>query len=618
MKNIRNIAIIAHVDHGKTTLVDALLKQSGTVLDKAGPTEQIMDSNELERERGITIFAKNASVQYLPQATGTEKPAPVKINILDTPGHADFGGEVERVLNMADGSLLLVDAEEGPMAQTRFVLKKALSLGHKIIVVINKIDKPNARVNHTLEKIIELFIELGATNEQINFPIVYASGRLGRASLTPELESSANARPLFEAILKYIPAPGGEIEKPLQMMIVSIVYDNYKGRLGIGRIHQGKITNGQKVSVINRAGAVRSGKITHLMTFLGLQKAVAEEIEAGDIAGVAGIEDITIGDCISASENPVSLPPITIEKPTVKAVFSVNNSPFAGQEGEYCTSRNLKERLEKELDNDVALRVEPGQSPDESVVSGRGELHLAILIEKMRREGYELQISRPEVIFREEDGPPSPDGFGRTSKTLEPAEDVWIEVPEKYSGWVIEKMSSYRKGELKNMSVENGLATFHFFVPTRGLIGFRNEFIIETSGQGIINSLFAGYFPKWEDINTSHRGSLVAHEAGVATTYGLLNAQERGVLFVGPGAKVYEGQVVGENAKDTDLVVNICKERQLTNFRAKATQVTDDLIPPLEPTLEQAMEYIGDDELVEVTPKSVRIRKRVLRNVIRK
>lgn len=596
MNSIRNIAIIAHVDHGKTTLVDVLLKQSDTDLGKLSDQELIMDSNELERERGITIFSKNSSIQY----------GDTKINIIDTPGHADFGGEVERVLNMAEGALLLVDAQEGPMPQTRFVLKKALELGLKIILVINKIDKPTARPNYVLEKVIELFIELGANNEQLNFPIIYSAGKQGRAGYTPELEKMADIKPIFETVIKHIPEPKTDANAPLQIMIVNISYDNYKGKIGIGKIFQGKIQNNQQVAKITSEGKITKSKITGLMTFFGLSKIGVNELEAGDIVAISGIEDISIGDTISDAENPIALPSIAVEKPTIKMVFSVNDSPFAGEDGEYCTSRNLKERLERELINDVALEVDPGNSADEFVVSGRGELHLGILIEKMRREGYELQISRPEVIMKEIDG-----------KLMEPTEDVWIEVPENYSGIVIEKMSK-RKGELKNMSVENSTAYFHFFIPTRGLIGFRNEFMIETRGTGIINTLFAGYFPKFGDFPEDTRGSLVVHETGASTAYALLNAQERGVMFIGPGVKVYEGQVVGQNAKAGDIVVNVCKQKQLTNFRAKTDAVTDDLIPPKQMTVEQAMEYISDDELVEITPKNIRIRKRILKNNIRK
>ena len=596
MNNIRNIAIIAHVDHGKTTLVDSLLKQSDTDLGKIGLQDQIMDFNELERERGITIFSKNAAVYY----NGT------KINIIDTPGHADFGGEVERVLNMADGALLLVDAQEGPMPQTRFVLKKALSIGHKIIVVINKIDKTNARINHVLEKIIELFIELGANNEQLNFPIIYGSGRLGKMGMEPNLEAMTDIKPVFETVIKYIPEPKADMAAPLQMMVMSVAYDNYKGKIGIGRIYQGKITNGQNIARITREGKTTTNKITALMAFAGLAKVEVKELGAGDIAAVAGIEGVNIGDTVADTTNPTALPAISIEKPTVKMIFSVNNSPFAGREGQYCTSRNLKERLEKELDNDVALIVEPGKSPDEFIVSGRGELHLGILIEKMRREGYELQVSKPEVIFKEENG-----------KMMEPLEDVWIEVPETYSGMIIQKMS-IRKGELRNMNVENGIAFFHFFIPTRGLIGLRNELLMETKGLSIINSLFAGYFPKFGDFSNNPHGSLVVHETGTTTAYALLNSQERGVMFVGPGVEVYEGQVVGQNAKEQDMAINVCRQKQLTNFRAKADAVTDDLIPPKLMSLEQAIEYLGDDELLEVTPKNFRLRKKVLKNNLRK
>ncbi len=542
MESIRNIAIIAHVDHGKSTLVDALLKQSETNLGKLVNNELIMDSNEIERERGITIFSKNAAVIY----------QGMKINIIDTPGHADFGGEVERVLNMADGSLLLVDAQEGPMPQTRFVLKKALAAGHKIILVVNKIDKPNARINHTLEKVIELFIELGATNEQLNFPIIYGSGKLGVAGSMPDLATMKDIIPLYETIFNHIPAPKIVKDAPFQMMVVSIQYDNYLGRIAIGRIEKGEAEKGMKIAQIKHDGAVKNFEITELMTFSGLMKMPVAKAPAGDIVVVAGVTDVNIGDTLADQNHPDPLPAINIEKPTVKMVFSANNSPFSGTEGKYCTSRNLRERLFKELDNDVALRVEDGASADEFVVSGRGELHLAILIEKMRREGFELQVSRPEVIFMEENG-----------KTLEPAEDVWIEVPEEYSGMVIQKMN-IRKGELKNMNVENKVASFHFFIPTRALIGFRNEFTIETRGTGVVNSLFAGYFPKFDFISATQHGSLVVHEPGMTTAYALLKSQERGVMFLGPGEKVYEGQVVGENAKTEDIVVNVCKQKQLT------------------------------------------------------
>lgn len=596
MSSIRNVAIIAHVDHGKSTLVDALLKQSETSLGKLAEGELIMDSNELERERGITIFSKNAAVMY----------QGIKINIIDTPGHADFGGEVERVLNMADGSLLLVDAQDGPMPQTRFVLRKALDAGHKIIVVINKIDKKNARVEYTHEKIIELFMDLGATDEQLDFPVLYAAGKLGVAGISPDLASMSNIAPLYDAIIRHIPPPKADEKSPLQMMVVSIAYDNYQGRIAVGRVHQGILENGMQIAHVPSKGEVKNYKITGLATYLGLLRVPAENVSAGDIAAVAGIPDVAIGDTIAHVEHPDALEPIAIEKPTVKMIFSVNDSPFSGREGTYCTSRNLRERLFKELDNDVALRVEETSSTDEFAVSGRGELHLSILIEKMRRDGYELQVSKPEVIFKTEGG-----------KVLEPAEDVWIEVPEKYSGMVIQKMGK-RKGELKNMKSENGIAYFHFFILTRGLMGFRGEFMLETKGTGIINTLFAGYFPKSEAIETNPHGSLVAHEDGVSTAYALLKTQERGEMFVGPGEKIYEGRVVGQNAKENDIVVNVCKEKHLTNFRTKAEAVTNDLTPPRVLSLEQSLEYIGDDELVEVTPKSIRLRKKILRNDLRR
>jgi len=595
-KDLRNVAIIAHVDHGKSTLMDAMLKQSDTDLGKLGNQELIMDFNDLERERGITIFSKNAAVSY----QGT------KINLIDTPGHADFGGEVERVLNMADGALLLVDAKEGPMPQTRFVLKKALAQGLKVIVVVNKVDKPEARVEYVHEKLIELFIELGATNEQLEFKTIYASGKMGLAGFEPKVELMMDVKPLFQMIIEEIPAPKVELDKPLQMMVTSVIYDNFKGKIGIGRIVRGSVAANAQAMQITREKKEKQFKVTSLMSFLSLSRYEVAEAQAGDIVAIAGCPEIAIGETIASAESPEGLEPIGIEEPTVKMIFSVNNSPFAGEEGEYCTSRNLKERLEKELETDVALKVEPGRSPEEFWVAGRGELHLAILIEKMRREGHELQVSRPEVIMKQEDG-----------KWMEPAEDVWLEAPEAYSGSIIQKMSQ-RKGELKNMNVENGIVSFHFFIPTRGLIGFRNEFMIETKGMGIINTLFAGYFPQWSDIDPGQHGSLVAHETGLSTAYGLLNSQERGEMFIGPGEKIYEGQVVGIHAKANDLVVNVAKMKQLTNFRAKTEAVTNDLVPPKVMSLEQCLEYLGEDELLEVTPKSLRLRKKVLKNNLRK
>lgn len=593
---MRNIAIIAHVDHGKSTLVDALLKQSHTELGKMSDQELIMDSNEIEKERGITIFSKNASVEFSGE----------KINIIDTPGHADFGGEVERVLNMADGSLLLVDAQEGPMPQTRFVLKKALDAGHKLVVVINKIDKPSARVNYVLDKVIELFMEFNATDEQLNFPIIYAAGKLGLAGYKADLSAMTDITPLFETIVKHIPEPKVDTVGSLQLMVVSTSYDNYLGRIALGRVTRGVINNGETITQINREGVARKVKVSELMTHVGLAKAKVASVSAGDIALVAGIDNVNIGDTLASAVNPEALPPISIEKPTVRMGFGVNTSPFAGKEGQYGTSRNIDERLQKELENDVALQVDKGPSSEEFIVSGRGELHLAILIEKMRREGFELQVSRPEVIFHEING-----------KTCEPMEDVWIDVPDEYSGMIIKNMT-LRKGELRNMSTDNGTTSFHFFAPTRGLIGFRHEFIVETKGMGIMNSLFAGYEPKIEGLEPAPHGSIIAHEAGLSTAYAMLKTQERGELFIKPGDEVYEGQVVGQNAKAEDMVANVCKAKALTNFRANKDQTTSDLAPPREMGIEVALEYIGDDELVEVTPKSIRLRKKILRNALRK
>lgn len=597
MQNIRNIAIIAHVDHGKTTLVDMLLRASNTNLGKQEATVCIMDSNDIERERGITIFSKNAAVVW----RGT------KINIIDTPGHADFGGEVERVLKMADGVLLLVDAKEGPMPQTKFVLKKALAMGHKAIVVINKIDKKDARPNWVLDKTFDLFCELGASEEQTDFPVIYASAIAGKTGETADLSALTDATPLFEKILKYIPLPSGDATKPFQMLTVAINYDNYKGKIAIGRVYDGKVSSGDTITHINREGVAKKVRITALMNFDGLQRKEVESIEAGDIAAIAGVADVNIGDTLADKDNPTALPPIEIEKPTVKMIFSVNDSPFCGQEGKYCTSRNIRERLYRELDSDVALQVADGVSADQFVVSGRGELHLSILIEKMRREGYELQVSRPEVILQKD----------ANGKNTEPFEDVWIEVPENYSGTVIEKMGR-RKGELRDMKTENGTTYFHFHIPTRGLIGYRNEFLTDTRGTGILNSLFTGYEPYVEGITSNPHGSLIAFEDGESNTYGLLIAEGRGTLFIGPNVEVYHGMIVGQNAKAEDLEVNVCKTKRLSNMRSKGDGTAETLSPPRVLTLEEAIEYIGDDELVEVTPKSIRLRKRELDALKRK
>ncbi len=587
MIKIRNIAIIAHVDHGKTTLVDALLRQSKTDLNKSTVGQEcIMDSNELERERGITIFSKNASVQY----------KDIKINIIDTPGHADFGGEVERVLNMADGCLLLVDAKEGPMPQTRFVLKKALEMGHKIIVVINKIDKADARPEFALNATFELFLELGANEHTINFPIVYASGRAGLAGLEPDVSKMKDITPIFEEILKHMPSPVVDATKPLQMLVTSLASDDFKGRIAIGRIYNGVIRNGQDVVHINRDGNSAKCKLTSLMTFSGLGRVEVAEVSAGDIVAIAGIPDITIGETIADPENPQALPVINIEQPTVKMTFMVNNSPFAGQEGQFPTSRQIRERLYKELETDVALRVEDTED-SKWIVSGRGELHLAILIERMRREGYELQVSRPQVIVREIDG-----------QKMTPYEKVFIEVPEKYHGAVIQKMGA-RRGELKEMRSNDGTVFLEFIIPTRGLFGYRGEFLTDTKGLGIMNTAFHQYMPDtvvWAERN---QGSLIAHETGETNFYGLMNVQDRGTLFFTHGVRVYEGQVVGQNSRSNDMRVNVCKTKQLSNMRSKGEGVSEHFDTPRTMGLEDALEYIGDDELVEITPKNIRIRK---------
>lgn len=597
--NIRNIAIIAHVDHGKTTLVDALLRQSQTKLSKAQDAQAaIMDSNDLERERGITIFSKNASVMW----GDPNSPAGVtKVNIIDTPGHADFGGEVERVLKMADGALLLVDAKEGPMPQTRFVLKKALALGHRVIVVINKIDKPDARPQFALDKTFDLFLELGASDEIANFPVIYASAKAGKAGLEPILEDMTGITPLFETILSYIPAPQADRTAPLQMLTVSISPDNFKGRLATGRIYNGVIKTGQDIMHINRAGQMTKRRVTALLTNIGLEKQEVKEAGAGDIVTVAGIEDVNIGETIADVQTPKALPTIVIEEPTVKMTFLVNDSPFAGKEGQFSTSRQIRERLMKELETDVALKVE-----DESeggtgwIVSGRGELHLAILIERMRREGFEFQVSQPQVINKEVDG-----------QTVTPFEEVHVEVPDTHAGVVIQKLGG-RRGVMQNMYAENGITFIQFLIPTRGLFGYRTEFLTDTKGLGIINTVFYGYNPDPGGWHERDQGSLVAHETGTSNLYGLLNIQDRGVLFIGPGVDVYEGQVVGQNARSEDIRINVCKAKQLSNMRSKGDGSAEHFNQPRIMGLEDALEYIGQDELVEVTPKNVRIRKMIL------
>ena len=588
--DIRNIAIIAHVDHGKTTLVDALLRQSKTKLSKEMVTQEaIMDSNDLERERGITIFSKNASVQW----------NDTKINIIDTPGHADFGGEVERVLKLADGCLLLVDAKEGPMPQTRFVLKKALQMGHKIIVVINKIDKPGARPAWVLDKTFDLFVDLGANDETADFPVIYASAKNGKAGLTPDLESMTDITPIFDTVLKFVPAPTGDAAAPLQVLITTISGDNFKGRIATGRIYNGTIKSGTDVMHINREGVMTKSRVMALMTFFGLERIEAKEAVAGDIVAIAGMGDVNIGETIADLNNPVALPLLTIEEPTVKMTFSVNNSPFAGKEGEFTTSRQIRERLFKELETDMALKVEDGTEGN-WIVSGRGELHLAILIERLRREGYEFQVSRPQVILKEIDG-----------KKMTPYEQVFIEVPEEYSGVVIQKLGS-RHGELREMRTENNITFLEFIIPTRGLFGYRTEFLTDTKGLGIVNTIFHDYLEDPANWRERDQGSLVAHETGTSNLYGLLNVQDRGVMFIGPGVQVYKGQVVGQNSRSEDIRVNICKEKQLSNMRSKGDGVSEHFNAPKVMDLEEALEYIGDDELVEITPKNIRIRKTIL------
>lgn len=587
MTNIRNIAIIAHVDHGKTTLVDALLRQSHTVLNKEVRDQTcIMDSNDLEKERGITIFSKNASVIW----------KDTKINIIDTPGHADFGGEVERVLKMAEGALLLVDAQEGPMPQTRFVLKKALSLGLKIIVVINKIDKPNARVNYALNKTFDLFVDLGASDEIADFPIIYASSRLGKAGLEPTLDKMTTVDPLFDAILEYIPAPQADSGKPLQMLVSNFRADNYKGRIAIGRVYNGTLRKGQDIAHINRNGQITNFRLTSLRTFLGLEMIEVPEVPAGDIAAISGIPGVNIGETIADPQTPVALPLINIEEPTVKMTFTPNASPLAGREGQFCTSRQLRERIYRELDTDVALKIVDNQNSAWEI-SGRGELHLAILIERLRREGYELEVSRPQAVVKSING-----------VQMTPWEKVYVETPQEFSGLIIQKLGS-RFANLTSMETQENITFQEFEIATKNLIGYRNQFLTDTKGQGIINTEFIEFRPDQSKSFTRGHGSLIAHESGNTTLYGLLSSQDRGELFLQPGIFVYEGQVVGKNSREDDMRVNVCKEKQLTNNRSKGEGVSSHFNAPREITLEVALDYIDASELVEITPQNIRIRK---------
>ncbi len=588
--NLRNVAIIAHVDHGKTTLVDEMLKQSGIFRDNEQVQDRVMDSNDLERERGITILSKNTSIHY----------KDTKINIVDTPGHADFGGEVERILTMVDGVLLLVDAFEGCMPQTRFVLKKALNLKKKVLVVVNKIDRPGARPAEVIDEVLDLFIELGADDDQIEFPVVYASARDGYSSLDPDVREG-DMRPLLDSILEHIEAPDGEIDAPLQILFSSLDYDDYIGRIGVGRVERGHIKRGESVVLCKQDGTQENVRISRLYQFEGLRRVEVENAEMGDIVCVSGILDLNIGETACDPNCIEPLPFVKIDEPTISMNFIVNNSPFAGREGKFVTSRNIRDRLFKEVETNVSMRVEETDSTDTFKVSGRGELHLSILIETMRRQGYEFQVSRPEVIYKTING-----------QLCEPMELLIVEVPEAYVGAVIEKLGS-RKGELENMGSRDGGAThLEFKIPSRGLIGYRSEFMTDTNGNGIMNQLFAGYEPFKGDIQTRERGSVVVHETGTSTGYGLFNTQDRGRLFIGPGVDVYEGMIVGECSRNEDIVCNVCKKKQMTNTRAAGSDDALRLVPPTTLSLEQSMEFIKDDELLEVTPESLRLRKRIL------
>ena len=589
-KDIRNIAIIAHVDHGKTTLVDAMLKQSHIFRENQQVADRVMDSNALERERGITIMAKNTAIVY----------KDTKINIVDTPGHADFGGEVERVMNMVDGVLLLVDAVDGPMPQTKFVLRQALQCGQKAILVINKIDRANARPNHVLNETFDLFLDLGATEVQAEFPIIYTNALTGEAG-TDHHHMGPNLEPLFEAIVEHISGPTISPDDPTQLLVTTMTYDDYKGKIVVGRLHSGQIRKGQQVARINHDGAIIPGKVTQVFTFQGLSRQEVDEVDAGDIVAIAGISDVNIGDTIADAADPRPLAPIRVEEPTLQMTFGVNTSPFAGREGTYVTSRKLRDRLLAELDRDVALRVADTDSADTYLVSGRGELHLAILIETMRREGYEFQVSKPEVIYKEENG-----------QKLEPYEQVEIEVSQEMMGVVVE-MLGQRRGVLIDMKYrDDGSVHYVYKVPTRGLIGFRHAFLSNTRGQGIMNALFADYGPLAGPLAGRDLGSLIAWENGTTTTFGLNSAQERGQLFLNPGVDVYEGMVVGQHLRERDLEVNVCKKKHLTNMRSSTADEALRLDGIRVLSLDDAIEFLADDELLEVTPKSFRLRKRLL------
>lgn len=590
-ENIRNIAIIAHVDHGKTTLVDKLLQQSGTYREHEAVQERVMDSNDLERERGITILAKNTAINY----------KDFLINIVDTPGHADFGGEVERIMKMVDGVLLVVDAYEGCMPQTKFVLRKALEHNLTPIVVVNKIDRPAARPAEVIDEVLDLFIELGANDEQLDFPVVYASALNGTSSLDPEKQDE-NMMSLYETIVDHIPHPTESVEEPLQFLVTLMDYNEYLGRIAIGRVNRGVIKQGQPVTVMLRDGGTKSARIEKLFGFQGLKRIEVAEAGAGDIVAIAGIKDINIGETIADPNNPEALPVLKIDEPTLQMTFLVNTSPFAGREGKWVTSRRLRDRLFKELETDVSLRVEETDSPDAYVVSGRGELHLSILIENMRREGYELAVSKPEVIIKEIDG-----------KKMEPIERLLIDIPEDSMGAVMESLGS-RKAEMVNMvNSGNGQVRLEFLIPARGLIGYRTNFLTLTRGYGVMNNAFDSYGPLvGGQVGGRHQGVLVSSENGVSTFYGMIGVEDRGSLFLEPGTEVYEGMIVGEHNRDNDIVVNICKEKQLTNVRSASKDDTVKMKTPVIFSLEQALEYLNDDEYCEITPKSVRLRKKIL------
>lgn len=593
---IRNVAIIAHVDHGKTTLLDSMLKQGGTFRDKEKVPERVMDSNDQERERGITILSKNTAINW----NGT------RVNIVDTPGHADFGGEVERVLRMVDATLLLVDASEGPMPQTKFVLRKSLELGHKPIVVINKIDRPDRRLDAVIDEVFDLFVSLDATDEQLDFPVVYACARDGVAMMDPE-DGNTNLDPLMETIIRYVPAPPDNASEPLQIQVATLGYDEYLGRIAVGRIYRGSIKKGQKAVLIRLDGTTTTFKVNKLMTFLGLQRVETSFAESGDIVALAGIENVTVGETICPEDHLDAMEPIPIDEPTVSMTFIVNNSPFSGQEGKYVTSRNIRERLDRELEHDVSLRVVLGDTPDMFKVSGRGTLHLSVLIESMRREGFELQVSQPQVIIKEVDG-----------VIHEPFEEVFVECEDAYSGTVIEKLNK-RGGDMQDLlSNLTGSTRIRYIIPSRGLIGYRSEFLTDTRGTGVLYPMFSHFGPRKGNVRSRPNGVLIAQDDGATVAFALFSLQERGVLCLGSTEPVYHGQIVGIHAKFNDLVVNPSKKKQLSNMRSSGSDDAIKLTPPRRFTLEEALEFIEDDELVEVTPGNIRLRKRELEHSSRR